>query len=258
MTTIVGARALASAAARAANRSPADLNPLLRAAIPPAPAGQALDARVLAETPDARELLVRHVTSPVALVLGTHAAGRTERTRLGLDPIRPTVERLHEDGSSWEDATPQQLLETLTSALPHDPVLLAPARLTQETRSSRLGLPASPREHVRRALAQAAAPAAAFARLDDLDPDLREALLTTGPRISLSWCLHDPRRAAARELWTRLWVSGPRHLFRTTPVAEGDVLVTPVPPGDVLGSIEAVLEHGLRVAASLPASAGAR
>lgn len=258
MTTIVGPRAFASTAARGAGRCPAELNPLLRSAIPPGPAGEALDARLLAEAPSARELLVRHVTSPVALVLGSQAAGRTERIRLGLDPARPTVERLDEHGSTWEEARPQELAGGLASALPEDPMLLAAPRLAQETGSARLGLSTSQREQVRGDLAEGASPARAFARLADLDPALREALLTTGPRVSLSWCLHDPRRRSARELWTRLWASGPRHLFRTTPVAEGDVLLIPVDPGDVLASIEAVLAHGLRVSASLPSRAGAR
>lgn len=239
---------------------PADWNPVYRALLadhaspdatevpdPPAPSAAEL------------ELLLRQLTAPALLVLAVTDGGSTRRRRIALDAVDAAVESSRdEEPSVWDEcalsAVPERLAELLADVgLAGSPVALDTDRGAPPLRLSPAQLRAV-QEHLR----AGAAPADAFARVPDLDPRLRDALTATGPRVSVSLTLHDPRgRSTERPVsWSRLWVRGEEGLYRTDDLASGPPLVRPVGDGDVLGTLLPLLEEGLRFA--LVTRAGAR
>lgn len=206
------------------------------------------------------DLVRRQLSAPALLVVAVTAAERTRRLRIGLDHAAVTMERAEgEAPSQWTELAAQQVPSTVCALLVEAGIDLSPSlsahggatvrRLTDE--QARLA-------HA--ALAAGAPAEEAFADLPGLDDALRDACTATGPRLSLSLTLHDPRGRATEEpvTWSRLWVTGRRGLYRMDRPASAPVEVRPVGGGDVLGTLLPILEQGFRFAAECSAPGGAR
>ncbi|MFC7457473.1 hypothetical protein ACFQS2_09765 [Brachybacterium sp. GCM10030267] len=233
-----------------------DWNPVYRALVPgPAPTGEPAPA-------DGSDELVRHqFTARALLVVAVTHEESTRRARVALDPAGATVEASIDGGASqWSTVPIDQVPRLITELLDAAGVDPEAPRLTVERTEHALRPTPAQIELLRDALARGESPQDAFASVPDLDDRLRDALTTSGPRVSVSLTLHDPggRVTEAPVSWSRLWVRGDRDLYRMDAAESSIGAIHPVAPGDVLGTVLPVLEEGLRFEAACAARGGAR
>ncbi|WP_460476525.1 hypothetical protein [Brachybacterium huguangmaarense] len=275
MTTFEGPAESACEAVRLAGLRPLDVNPVLR--LPYDAAGVAAAGAALEGAPDdARRLLLHHALSAAVLVVATTTAAAdgtetTRRVRIGLDPIGPTVESVPEAGTApgtgsladmvtragdatrrWQDIEPRSLVPAAVSVLPEGEQWRARARLTPASQAESVRLTPSQQEAVVAARAAGGSARSAVAPLEDVDPILRDVLGASGPRTAVTLSRHDPsgRLLSEPSLWTRMWVVGEHGLCRLDPEGAGTT-VSRVEPGDVLGTIVAMLGQGLEFTTAL-------
>lgn len=280
MTTVMLTPLQAFAAARAAGVRRERMNPVYRTLLrgeDPSPFAE-LAAGV---GPGTGRMLARQLCAPALLVLAVHAGGPEgdgdgALLRAGIGAGAATLERSEpgEDLPLWEEAALEAVPGLCTALLPA-PLADAPVRLTVEqgggpapSGTGDLADPAAgerpedplrgvPLRLSRSQLQQLAAdplgevdPAGALERLEGLPDRLRDALTATGPRISLTLCLHRPGAGIDPLPLTRLWVQGQQGLYRADAPGRPDLTVVPVADGDVHGSLLALLDQAVRFAAA--------
>ena len=243
MTRARCAPGAACAAVLAAGTDPRELNPVYRALADDTPA----TIPALGDTD--LDLLRQQVTAPAVLAIAVLIDGRTRRMRIALRREGAGVER--EDGESWSPHAPEDLPPLIAALFPSDSPWGAAPRVTQQSAGAGLGLDAQQASALRARIRDGEAPQEAVRRLPGLDPALRDALLGDGDRASASLTLHDAQSAEFDRPVTfgRLWTVGESGLYRTDTDAPPGGSVVPVEPGDVLGTVLALLEEGLRFAA---------
>ena len=207
------------------------------------------------------DLVRRQLSAPALLVVAVTEAGRTRHLRIGLAPGTGTMERADGEGpSQWTELAAQQVPSTVCALLEESGIDLSPAQLEIGSGEDVLRLTPQQICLAREALAAGVPAEEAFSSLPELDDALRDALSATGPRLSLSLTLHDPRGRVAEEpvTWSRLWVTGRDGMYRMDRPASAPMEVRPVGGGDVLGTLLPILEQGLLFAAEATAAGGAR
>lgn len=236
-------------------------NPVYRALLDePGPTPQGAPEVIGSEEAGA-DVVLRQLAAPALLVVAATDSRGTRRLRIALDPAGATVEQSEGDRPAhWAEIDVPEMPARITALLEEAGIAPAPARLDIGSRGDALRLTSAQRRIAHAALARGLTAAEAFASVPDLDDSLRDALTATGPRVSLSLTLHDPRGQVVQEpvSWSRLWATGTLGLYRleqpTTPMLE----IHPVPDGDVLGTVLPILEQGLRFAAACAVPGGAR
>ncbi|ATG55407.1 hypothetical protein CFK41_11985 [Brachybacterium ginsengisoli] len=238
-------------------------NPVYRVLVGDGPDEAALSSRARSAQPSPAELdlLRRHLASPALLVAAVTAAEHTHRVRFGLDPAGASTERSDDTSESrWGEvplhAVPQQILDLLEES---GPDLRRPG-VEGHARGGALRLSEELARVAQAALAGGPSIEAAFTQIPDMDEALRDAVTTTGPRLSLSLTLHDRGGVAAESpvTWSRLWVQGQRGLYRLDSRSGSVLTVRPVASSDVLDTLLPILEQGVRFSAACSEAGGAR
>lgn len=266
MTTLTEELPIALAAVRARGTDAALMNPIYRALAGSVPAGESGTGRDTPPEPDSDEtaLLVRHVTAPAMMVLAVESDGLARRARVGIHADGATVEQT--DGaadadpgaSRWTSVPMTDLPGLFASLLPEGSPLAEPPRLTVESPSTVLRLERTHLDQLRDLLMAGEDAESAFAKLDGLDPRLRDALTAHGDRASLSLTLHAPGRERLEQPVSiaRLWNCGRLGMYRTDAPDQPVLEVVPVEAGDVLGTVIPLLEQAIRFASGLPPTPG--
>lgn len=261
MTEVIATVEHAAQWADRGRRSTARWNPVYRALMdragPPPPHAPEIEGSGAAGA----DLVLRQLSTPALLVVAVTEGERTRCLRIGLDPTGATLERSDDDHPSrWTELAVAEVPAAVSALLEDSGIDLAPARLEITGDEHALRLTPKQNRLAQAALAEGVPAEEAFATLPDLDDPLREALTATGPRLSLSLTLHDPRRRVTEQpvSWSRLWVTGRRGMYRMDRPSTPALEVRPVGGGDVLGTLLPILEQGLRFAAECTATGGAR
>lgn len=196
------------------------------------------------------ETVRRHVTAPAVIMLAVPEGASAHRLRLGLHSDGATLETSTGAGpSTWEELEAREAGRRLAAALPESLRSAAP-ELAQDAPARRLRPSPEQATRLADALRRGASMRAAVAELDGLDDSLRDLLLAETDRISLTLALRPQDSSAPAPGLTRLWVRGRHQLYRSDgpPRAVPDAL--PVPDGDVLATVLAVLQQALARAAA--------
>lgn len=261
MTEVIATVEHAAQWVRRGPGSTARWNPVYRALVdgagPPPPRSPEVEGTGAAGA----DLVLRQLTSPALLIVAVTEGERTRRLRIGLDPAGATLERADDDHPSrWTELAAAEVPAAVSSLLEESGIDLAPARLEVASGEDALRLSPEQNRLAYAALADGVPAGEAFADLPDLDDSLRDALTATGPRLSLSLTLHDPRRRVTEQpvSWSRLWVTGRRGMYRMDRPATAALEVRAVGGGDVLGTLLPILEQGLRFAAECTVAGGAQ
>ena len=246
---------VAEAAARVGSRGvpPERLHPVYRALLEHAEGAATSTPAATGDRAAEGTVLEHLLTARVLLVLALTDAAGTERLRMALGPDRVILDSSRDAGPSSVEVLPLPQLPARIGAL-LDRAGLPPAVPAQAVLRPEDGLRLTPAQidRVRAELRRGTSPELAVATLEDLPTPLHDALTARGPRLAASLTPHDPGAAPERAgTWSRLWVRGERGLYRTDMT---DALLAPVHPvaaGDVTGSLLAVLEEGVRHAATV-------
>lgn len=260
MSSFTGAATSALRATRTAGIDRARINPVLLLGAPQEEEALLAGGGPEAD-PDQVALLTEWATAPALLTISVVTEAGTSRRRIAVDPRRGVVEEsLPGTGTSrWTSVAPAELLDAVREPLGTTPAFDAAPLLTQEDAAALLRLTGSQQADLRSRIARGESPSEAAAGLQGVDPRMRDALMTSAPRASLSLTLHDPTRIVIERPvpWARAWTLGDLGLYRADPSREGVLSVLPVADGDVLGSAVPLLDQALRFTAAVHAARGA-
>lgn len=255
MPTTVLPLADALAVVRGAGDAPQFWNPVYRMLADDAAGGTDSADSVTAD-PAVLDMLRRHVASPALIVLAVQQSSGVHRLRLALHPTTATVESSTGGSpSTWEELPAREAGRRLASLLP-DSVRTARPDLAQDSAAQRLRPGPEQASQLAAALHGGAALAQAVTQLDDLDEDVRDLLLADDERISLTLSLRPTDPTGPSPGLARLWVRGERSLYRTDAPPRPIPEALPVPDGDVLATLLAMLQQGLEHAAAVEEAAG--
>lgn len=199
---------------------------------------------------DAEDVMLhQQFTAPALLVLAVTTEEGTDRVRVSLSPQEAGLESSHDDAPSrWETLHPMKLPERLDAVLKQAGLETGALATDVEDPSKCLTLTRGQSQELVRRLRVSADSEAAIRSLEGVDERLRDALTATGTRLALTLTLHDPsgQQLEAPFAFSRLWVRGEFGMYRMDSDSSGLGPIQQVSPRDVLGTVMALLDQGLR------------
>ncbi|MDO5661383.1 MAG: hypothetical protein Q4G40_01695 [Brachybacterium sp.] len=221
------------------------INPLFGAAV----TAGAAPASGLSE--DDLEVVRRAALAPTAMGLTVVDARGERALRLSIDEIGAVV--IGESASRparWQTTAIPDLPRYLLGVLPPEGRLAAPPRLASCRDADALQLTPAQAADARARLRAGAPAREVFASLEGLDPHLRDALVADGDRATFAYALHRPPggpHPPRAFRMTRTWTCGELGLYRSES-PDLSAGIHQVPDGDVLGTLQPLLDEGARFA----------
>lgn len=240
--------------ARDAGVDPADLNPIWG---PYLPEGAETTPAPPAATSADVHLVVQALTAPAVLAFSVTSAGNTRESRIACsDDAAVSIAGPSNAGARWELIPVQEVVARLSALLPSSGRLAAPATMTTVDDDHALAFTAAQRESIAHSLRAGATVVEALNALDEVDPRLRDAMLSTGDRALLAVSMINTTPSpgdAARMAMVRRWNAGHLGLYRSDSARLVDG-VHPVLDGDVLGTLIPIAAEATRIGAGRAAA----
>lgn len=199
------------------------------------------------------ELFERALIAPVAAEIGVHTRGHSEELRIALDPVGALYLTRRDRGPyEWMDGAAQETPDLLAALLPAGTPLAASPHMTPRTDVNALRFTDEQRHEIAERAANGTPAAEAIAVQQDLDPRLRDALLSDRERAWFEITMHVPAAEAGAEPFLfhllRRWNVGELGLYSADGENGFADTIHAVEPGDLLGTVLPILGEGEKLA----------
>ncbi len=240
--------------ARDAGVDPADLNPIWGPYLPER--DHPISAPPAATSADVH-LVIQALTAPAVLAFSVTSAGSTQEIRIACsEDAAVSIAGPPNAGACWELIPAQEVMARLSALLPSSGRLAAAATMTTVADDQALAFTADQQQSIAHSLRTGATVTDALDALDEVDPRLRDAMLSTADRAILAVSMINTTPSpgdAARMAMVRRWNAGNLSLYRSDSARLVDG-VHPVPDGDVLGTLIPIAAEATRIGAGRAAA----